>query len=65
LKGIEYAEKTIKLNSKWSKGYFRKALCLESLGNYDDAKKNYEIALDLDENNIDILNSLKNLNKNI
>ncbi|CAH2351189.1 heat shock protein Sti1p [[Candida] railenensis] len=50
-KALEDAEECVKINSSWAKGYNRVGAAQYGLGNYEDAKKAYTTALELDSNN--------------
>jgi len=50
-KALEDAEKCVEVNSKWGKGYVRKAAALEFLGRNADAMEAYEAGLKVDPSN--------------
>nr|CCC93604.1 putative stress-inducible protein STI1-like [Trypanosoma congolense IL3000] len=47
---LEDAEKCIAVRPSWFKGYFRRGLALQSMGNYDEAQKAFQQALNLQSN---------------
>lgn len=60
---LQLAEKCIKLNDKHSKGYYRKAVCLEEMERFGEAKDAYLKALELDKDNLEIKERLEKLNE--
>ena len=50
-KALEDAEKTIQLNSNYSKGYQRKAQALNKLDRFEEAIESANKGLSLDSNN--------------
>ncbi|CAH6720136.1 heat shock protein Sti1p [[Candida] jaroonii] len=60
-KALEDAEACVKTNATWAKGYNRVAAAHYGLGNLDDAKQQYEKALQLDSNNAMAKDGLKSV----
>lgn len=60
-KALEDAEACVKINGSWAKGYNRVAAAHYGLGNLDDAKQQYEKALQLDSNNAMAKDGLKSV----
>ncbi|KAK6458804.1 uncharacterized protein RJT20DRAFT_123897 [Scheffersomyces xylosifermentans] len=58
---LEDAEECVKINGSWAKGYNRVAAAHFGLGDLDDAKRNYERALELDANNAMAKEGLKSV----
>lgn len=58
-KAVEAADQCIKINAKWPKGYYRKAVALMSLNRYDDAIATLKKGLSYDASNADLQNKLK------
>lgn len=50
-KALEDAQKCVETNSTWAKGYNRVGAAEYGLGNYDDARKAYSKAVELDPSN--------------
>ena len=60
---LQTATKSIELNPKFAKGYFRKGCSLEALKQFEKAKIEFENALNLDEKNEEYKNRIKKINK--
>ncbi|KAJ2950290.1 hypothetical protein O0L34_g11655 [Tuta absoluta] len=60
---LEDAEKTVSLNSTWSKGYSRKGSALAYLGRYDEAIAAYEKGLELEPGNAQLATGLAETKK--
>lgn len=58
---LEDAEECVKINGSWAKGYNRVAAAHYGLGNFDDAKQQYEKALEIDSNNAMAKDGLKSV----
>ena len=58
-KALEDAQQCIEANSLWAKGYNRVASAHYGLGNYEDSKKAYQKALELDPSNAMAKDGLK------
>lgn len=58
-KALEDAQQCIETNSLWAKGYNRVASAHYGLGNYEDSKKAYQKALELDPSNAMAKDGLK------
>jgi len=58
-KALEAADQCIKLNPRWTKGYFRKAVALMSLNRYADAIATLKKGLTYESGNADLLNKLQ------
>ncbi|EDK39291.2 hypothetical protein PGUG_03389 [Meyerozyma guilliermondii ATCC 6260] len=58
-KALEDAQQCIEANSSWAKGYNRVASAHYGLGNYEDSKKAYQKALELDPSNAMAKDGLK------
>eukprot|EP01059_Diplonema_ambulator_P000129 TRINITY_DN10118_c0_g1_i1.p1 TRINITY_DN10118_c0_g1~~TRINITY_DN10118_c0_g1_i1.p1 ORF type:complete len:259 (+),score=51.15 TRINITY_DN10118_c0_g1_i1:52-828(+) len=48
------ADQCIRIRPTWVKGYFRKAVALEEMGNIDEAEKHFSLALNHEPSNVDI-----------
>jgi len=62
-KALEAAEQCIKLNGKWAKGYYRKALALISLNRNQDALATLTKGLSIEPGNADLKLKLEELKK--
>ncbi|KAM3963650.1 stress-induced phosphoprotein 1 [Aphomia sociella] len=60
---LEDANKTVSLNSTWSKGYSRKGSALAYLGRLDEAIAAYEKGLELEPNNQQLASGLAEVRK--
>lgn len=60
---LEDANKTVALNSTWSKGYSRKGSALAYLGKYEEAVAAYEKGLELEPNNAQLAQGLTEVKK--
>lgn len=60
-KALEDAEKCVEINSTWAKGYNRVGAAHYGMGNYDDARKAYSKALELDPSNAMAQNGLTSI----
>jgi stress-induced-phosphoprotein 1 len=58
-KALEAADQCIKLNAKWPKGYYRKAVALMSLNRNEDAITTLNKGLTYEPTNADLLNKLQ------
>ena len=58
---LQDAEECVKINESWAKGYNRVAAAHYGLGNFDDAKQQYEKALEIDSNNAMAKDGLKSV----
>ncbi|KAF7580356.1 Heat shock protein STI1 [Clavispora lusitaniae] len=58
-KALEDAEKCVEINNSWAKGYNRVGAAQYGLGNFEDAKKAYSTALELDASNAMAQSGLK------
>ncbi|EKE04395.1 MAG: hypothetical protein ACD_20C00084G0015 [uncultured bacterium] len=61
IKAIEYYENALSIDSDNGDLHIKLARALNKVGNLDGAVKEYDIALNLDENNKEIVNSLENI----
>lgn len=62
---LEDANKTVSLNSTWSKGYSRKGSALAYLGKYDEAIATYEKGLELEPGNQQLASGLAEVRKQV
>jgi len=60
-KALEDANLCIKTDTKWAKGYYRKATVLISLNNHPEAKKVLEEGLKQEPNNADLMKKLSEI----
>lgn len=58
-KALESADQCIKINKKWAKGYYRKAVALIALNRSADAVVTLKLGLQQEPGNTDLLNKLK------
>ena len=61
IKAIESASKALEADQRCVKALYRRGLAYSNSSNYEDAKTDFEDALQLDPTNVDIQNELNNL----
>ncbi|CAJ1012480.1 stress-inducible protein STI1-like protein [Leishmania guyanensis] len=59
---IADAEQCIRVRPDWLKGYFRKGVAMESMGNCDEAQKAFQKALQLSPGNEEVMDKLQSIN---
>lgn len=61
-KAAEDADLCIKVRPDWLKGYFRKGVAMQSMGNPDEAQKAFQEALRVEPNNGEVMEKLQAIN---